>query len=431
MAQNLPALRGKFGSTEFFLITMKASEFVRTVMIPRDMEGWEQLSVEEKFQRDINYKRVKEKMAPYLATDPDRFFGAFIVTVKNHETMTFSSLNELNLLKNNVLLPDSFGTDLGVLILDGQMLIPLDGQHRLAALKMAITGKDEKDQEISDVPVSTDVGNDYVTAILVRDDIQKSRKIFNKVNRYAKPTSAADNLITSDDDGIAVICREHIVGAIIDSRIVKTSSGNTLTPSAKEFTTLNTIYKISKRLVEVETNTRVNTDQLPSPAELQIWRKSIVEFWEHLIELQPYRQSIIEPSDAMDQRRAEIRGRFLCCKPIVMEALAEAIFIMRYSSAEERPSLEKLVNHLDSINWDRDNDMWIGSLLQAGGERIIVGTTAMKFAARFIAYLIGWKPETKELEDLSHDHRMLTGGVADGNGKIIGGKDLPNPVTRS
>ena len=156
MAQNLPALRGQFGSTEFFLITMKASEFVRTVMIPRDMEGWEQLSVEEKFQREINYKRVKEKMAPYLATDPDRFFGAFIVTVKNHETMQFSSLNELNLLKNNVLLPDSFGTDLGVLILDGQTLIPLDGQHRLAALKMAITGKDERDQDISDVPPSTE-----------------------------------------------------------------------------------------------------------------------------------------------------------------------------------------------------------------------------------------------------------------------------------
>ena len=66
MAQSLPALRGKFGSTEFYLVTMKASEFVRTVIVPKEMEGWENLSVEEKFQREINYKRVKEKMAPYL-----------------------------------------------------------------------------------------------------------------------------------------------------------------------------------------------------------------------------------------------------------------------------------------------------------------------------------------------------------------------------
>ena len=97
MAQNLPALRGKFGSTEFFLVTMKASEFVRTVIVPKDMEGWEQLSVEEKFQREINYKRVKESMAPYLARDPDRFFGAFIITVRNHESMTFTSLSEMKI----------------------------------------------------------------------------------------------------------------------------------------------------------------------------------------------------------------------------------------------------------------------------------------------------------------------------------------------
>ena len=257
MAQSLPALRGKFGSTEFYLVTMKASEFVRTVIVPKEMEGWENLSVEEKFQREINYKRVKEKMAPYLATDPDRFFGAFIVTVRNHENMVFSPLNENGLLKNNALLPSAFGTDVGILILEGQQLVPLDGQHRLAALKMAITGKDEKDHEIPGVPPTSEVGEDYVTAILVRDDPQKSRKIFNKVNRYAKPTSAADNLITSDDDYIAVVCREHIVGSMIDSRIVKTDSGNTIPNKAKEFTTLNTIYKISRRVVEAATEEKL------------------------------------------------------------------------------------------------------------------------------------------------------------------------------
>ena len=35
------------------------------------MEGWEDQIVEERFQRDINYKRVKDHIAPYLVNDLD------------------------------------------------------------------------------------------------------------------------------------------------------------------------------------------------------------------------------------------------------------------------------------------------------------------------------------------------------------------------
>lgn len=425
MAQNLPALRGKFGSTEFFLVTMKASEFVRTVIVPKDMEGWEQLSVEEKFQREINYKRVKESMAPYLARDPDRFFGAFIITVRNHESMTFTSLSEMKILKESPLLGSNFGSDLGILILDGQQLIPLDGQHRLAALKMAITGKDERDQEIADVPPTNSVGEDYVTAILVRDETAKSRAIFSKVNKYAKPTSAADKLITDDDDGIAIICRSDIVGQLIDSRIIRISGGNTLSNSAKEFAPLNTIYKISKRVVEYETQDRVVTDRKPDPVDFNVWKRTIIEFWESFLDIQPYQQSIVDPSDSKDVRRAEIRGDFLICKPIVMEALAEAVCILRYETDGERPKLAELVKRIDTINWGPEEDMWQGIILQ--GEKVISGPTAMKLAARFIAYLIGWKPEPQVLENLRQQYALLTGGK-NINGKLEGGNSLPEPV---
>ena len=83
MTQNITAIRGKIGSTEYFLGTMKIGEFLRTAIVPKEMEGWEELTVEERFQRDINYKRVKDHIAPYLSRDPDRFIGSFIVTIKN------------------------------------------------------------------------------------------------------------------------------------------------------------------------------------------------------------------------------------------------------------------------------------------------------------------------------------------------------------
>ena len=79
MPTNVPAMRGSFGTTEYFLLTMRAGELTGKLTVPKEMEGWDDLSPEERFQRDVNYKRVKEQIAPYLANDPDRFIGAFIV----------------------------------------------------------------------------------------------------------------------------------------------------------------------------------------------------------------------------------------------------------------------------------------------------------------------------------------------------------------
>ena len=142
MATQIPAFRGNFGSTEFYVVTMKAGEVINLLTIPKEMIGWEDLSPEERFQRDINYKRVKTHIAPYLADDPDRFFGAFIVVAQQAENMEFDSLEDSG-VKFQKGLPKSVIQQFGVLSLSGEeLLVPLDGQHRLAALKFAISGKD-------------------------------------------------------------------------------------------------------------------------------------------------------------------------------------------------------------------------------------------------------------------------------------------------
>ena len=144
MATSLPAFRGSFGTTEFFVLTMQAGEFVRSMTVPKELEDWEDLSPEEKFQREINYKRVATHIAPYLAHDDDRFIGAFICEVRQHDEMEFESLVDAG-VKFPKALPNSLMSKFGILYLSGsEIMIPLDGQHRLAALDFAISGKDEK-----------------------------------------------------------------------------------------------------------------------------------------------------------------------------------------------------------------------------------------------------------------------------------------------
>ena len=112
-----------------------------------------------------------------------------------------------------------------------------------------------------------------------------------------------------------------------------------------------------------------------------------------------------------------------------MEAIAEATNILRYPADGARPSLKEVVTRINSLDWSNDNGLWDGVLVQAsgkltGGNKVITGNGAMKFAARF-AYQIGWKPEAPELKALKRDFKLNTGGRAGPDGEIQGGKDFP------
>ena len=415
MPTNVPAMRGSFGSTEYFLLTMRVGELTAKLTVPKEMDGWDDLSPEERFQRDVNYKRVKDQIAPYLANDPDRFIGAFIVTVKNDENMIFQSFEEAG-IKIPAMLGASFASDIGILTLNGEeLLIPLDGQHRLAALKFAVSGKDERGSDIRNINGNGNLAKDSCSVILIRDDIEKSRKIFNKVNRYAKPTSKADNLITGDDDVCAVISRNLIVTDLMGSRLVKMGSGNTLPAKAHEFTTLSTVYEISKSYLESHTGERINTQTLPPPATVKLYEQELMDFWREFLKVSPYETSLLDREDSGDEIRRDVREAFLICKPIIMRALAEAfIRLQNVPEGASRISLGDFVQRVNDIDWAPDNPQWMNVLVQPGG-RVITGPAAMNLAAQYIAFMLGEHLEDYALEVLTTKLAAL--GVA-----------LPEPV---
>ena len=66
MSSVYPSMRGKFGSTEYFMVTMKANDVANKLVIPNEMPGWGDLDIEERFQREIKYRRVRNQIAPIL-----------------------------------------------------------------------------------------------------------------------------------------------------------------------------------------------------------------------------------------------------------------------------------------------------------------------------------------------------------------------------
>ena len=90
-----PALRGKFGTMEYFLTAMPVSELVSRVKCPADMPEWGSLSVEERYQRKLDLGRIKREIAPYFALDQNRFSGSLVLAIVNNENTDFEHLSQI------------------------------------------------------------------------------------------------------------------------------------------------------------------------------------------------------------------------------------------------------------------------------------------------------------------------------------------------
>lgn len=397
MASVHPAMRGKFGSTEYYMVTMKAGDVANQLVIPKEMPDWEDLELEARFQREINYNRVKKHIAPYLADDPDRFFGALIVDVINPEGMEFETMD--NVSSKIPKLYQTAARAFGFLTLSGgEMLVPLDGQHRLAALQFAISGKDEKQRAISGLRPNKDLARDDVLLILLEHDAAKGRKIFNKVNRYARPTSKADNLITADDDVVAVIARD-IANDLVGSRLVNYRS-NTLTESAEYFTTLSTIYESTKVVLE-ERFGRITDRELPDPRRVELFQEVAVDHWQHCLDgIEVYQAALGDAEEGGDEKRREIRKTMLLGKPIAQLALTIAIVRLMDGRGEDGSKLSwtTMLERINSVEWGSGGTIWQRVLMN--GTRVVSGRQAANFAGRFIAYYLGERLDEPELQNL-------------------------------
>jgi DNA sulfur modification protein DndB len=398
MATALPAMKGRFGSIEYYVVTMRSKELADKLVIPKDLDEWEDMTIEERFQREIDYGRVKKHIAPYLANDPDRFFGAFIVDIFNPEGVSFEPLDVV--IKNLPSLYKKAAEAFGFLTLDGnEVLVPLDGQHRLAAIRFAISGKDEKQKNIEGLDANLDVASDYCTVLLVKHNAKVSRKIFNKVNRYAKSTSKTDNLITADDDIVAVITREEVADKIFGERLVNYES-NTLTKKGFEFTTLSVLYDATGLILE-DQHGKIDRTILPSEADQKLYHNEARHFWDTICgKVIIFEKALMHRGEEGDQVRRETRETYTLGKPIVQLALVDAILRL-HAPLEDgtRLGLDTICDRVNTVDWRVDNPMWQHVMMN--GDKVVTGRTAAKFAARFIGYLLGERLHDKEIAALT------------------------------
>lgn len=229
----IPAIRAHIGDWVYYIATMRfkdVSEYVKRV----DNELHKSDLLKQMLQRSItnNYKSI----AHYIETQEERFFNALVLAVYDG----VPTWHEVRLEYDD----GSEFYNLGVLELSGdEKIFPVDGQHRVEGIKKVIGESNKYDDE--QIPVIF-IGHKTDDA-----GMQRSRRLFSTLNRYAKPVSMRDIIALDEDDIVAIASRELIdthtlfsKDRLLDSRTKAIPENND-----KAFTTIITFYECNLEIL--------------------------------------------------------------------------------------------------------------------------------------------------------------------------------------
>jgi DNA sulfur modification protein DndB len=390
-------VKGKMGSTVFYQSTITARELVSSTRPARETDDWANWSIEERLQRDLNEKRIREEIVPYLVRSADRFFGSLVVIILKGK-LTYEPIGGLG-----AKIPaayQSVAENLGFLTIDGGELVALDGQHRLVSLRDIIQDK----HKISG-PFSSEVPNDDISVIFIEfESSEKTRRIFNKINRNAKPTSRGDNIVTSEDDGYAIVTRrllqEDAALGVKDGKgdLIVNWKSNTLTARSSQLTTISAVYETVKDILahngikNFDEKSRVNR---PSDIELNDAFDKAESLWSSVLStIEPFKEALKDIS-SIPTLREETGKWSLLFKPVGQVALFKGLII----AIDRHVDLELALNRANKCDWRIISPIWKSTIVKPDG-KIDAKAESVELAAEIIAYMLSYD----KMNDVEKSH---------------------------
>ncbi len=299
----------------------------------------------------------------------------------------------------------------------------LDGQHRLLALEKIVKGEIMGD-------CRDEVPNDKVCVIFItHESNEKTRRIFNKVNRYAKPTSRGDNIITSEDDRSAIIARKLLneggplgVKAKGSSDVIVEWKSNTIAARSTKLTTISVVYETVKLILK-DKSVILDPNSRPPDDDLNQYYEWVEQFWDTVLEeLNPYKEALLD-SSLIPQMRKEDQPYSLLFKSIGQLALFRGLIS---ATRDNRLKLDEAVRRSNKIDWRMSSNIWTNILVAPSGT-MLRGEQPPLQGAKLIEYLIAAdKMKKEEIEAVKREYNIANG--VEMNDPDVQLKALPNPV---
>ena len=205
------------------------------------------------------------------------------------------------------------------------------------------------------------INDDDISVIFINiDDNEVIRKIFNKINKHAKKTSTADDIITNMDDGAAFVTRtlmepsngllgDRYTGARQSKSMINWRS-NTVSSNSKCLTHLSSFHSLNTLILKSTGSSEiVGTSLKPSQAGINEGIETCKEWWSKILNgISEYKQTFEGTADGVSPGMRTPESTFqLLFLPVGQWAMVKALTITR----DRGQDLDEAIGRLNQINF--------------------------------------------------------------------------------
>ena len=373
----VPALRAHMGDWIYYVTFLRMDQIANQIRLARDIHPSNVLR--DMIQREIT-KRAGQ-ISDYLLKQPQRFFNSLIVGVYGGSPDWYELEVGTNPLFDAEIPPRELEGVLGILRLDGtQILFAVDGQHRVEGIKQALKKNDElKQEEVS------------VIFVAHRNDssgMERTRRLFTTLNRYAKPVSKSEIVALDEDDIIAITTRELVEKyPLFQEKISLSKTKAIAVKDNRNFTTIITLYDVLEILFRRKRGWSEFKRHRPEDDTIAEFNGNSAHFWDRMVVHFPPLKEIIasQPDENIAGRYRHRAGGHLLFRPVGLLIIANVVRQAKDAGLDETEAIKRI----SEVSMELTDEPWVGLLWDKTNQRMISGTILQKVAKQILFYTIG------------------------------------------
>lgn len=416
----VPAIRANIGNWVYYITSLtfsQVNEYVEKI----DDQLHKSEGLKDLIQRSItkNHLKIKE----YILNQPEMFFNSLVLGV--YDGMP-------NWIEVELSLGDDDFYNLGFLEFPGnQKIFPIDGQHRVEGIKAALKDNDNlKDNKIGAIFIGHSKSD---------GGMEKSRRLFTTLNRYAKPVTMDDIIALDEDDSVAIATRSLLEDfKLFEGRRVTKSKNKAIQERDKDsITSIITLYQCNKELLklfrqerkqtapEPQRDKKSLTDYLkfrPNEIEIRLFNDFLVDFWTQFqTNIDVISTYISTPGDKepASQFRNRIDGGNLLFRPVGILPFLQAVIEIKKRLGI---SFEIIITRFNRANFTIEHIPWKNVLWNPTERTMVMGNEVLVKLLLLYIYDRSILTE-KELATLTQKYADRTGYEGDEISNVL--NDIP------
>jgi DNA sulfur modification protein DndB len=369
------------GDWVYYITFLKLRDIAQRISYVRDIHPSRVL--EDMIQRELDESTHSWSIKQYLLHQPQRFFNGLVIGVyggaPSWTELAISDSENASLDP----LPTYIRGALGVLTLSGtEQLFAIDGQHRVSGIKKA-------------VEVRKNLGEEEICALFLshrndREGLQRTRRLFTTLNRYAKPVSKTETIALDEDDVIAIVTRKLVEGHPLFRERVSRQKGKAISKSdRRNVTSIVSLYDSMDIYFKTRPPRvwREFRKIRPSDSKISEYYKGAAKLWNILTEQLPELRAVARsrPDEELVGQYRNRTGGHLAFRPVGLEMI---IWTIRAFVDQGKP-LGKVVKAISRIPLNLAESPWAGLLWDPVNRRMTVAGENQRVARRLMFHGLG------------------------------------------